>query len=178
MTRSDRFRRSLTLATFALGAAGCSHPAVGPTGGDALRTDRTEYVADRSGGGVALEIALTFTNPTGGPVNIPSCHEPYAPLLEKLVGDAWVTAYAPPQLLCLGVPVVVPAGGTLPYRFRIEGFPRGSNSFPQFEVQDVPGTYRLVWHIFEGDGSGYATGGPAAELPLEQRVSNTFRITE
>jgi hypothetical protein len=42
-----------------------------------------------------------------------------------------------------------------------------SDHYPQFMVDEVPGTYRLVWH---------SVGFKDAALPLELRVSNPFRL--
>jgi hypothetical protein len=50
----------------------------------------------------------------------------------------------------------------------------GSSYHPPFEVEEVAGTYRLVWTVFarwDPDAPG-----PQAQLPVEQRVSNPFTL--
>ena len=171
--------RSAVVTAIAVAALGCRNPLAVREGEEPIRTDRGEYVADRTGGGVSLDVVVRFTNPVAGPVNLPTCHGVHPPVLEKLVGGRWVSAYNPPVLACLGPPLVVREGDTLDYTYRIRGAPRGSNTYPQFEVPDVVGTYRLVWHIYDGDGAGYAGAeGSGRLLPLRQRVSNEFRIIE
>ena len=185
MIRSTRhFAVAALLALGAAASLGCSNSAApsSPEGAAAseapIRTDRAEYVADRAGGGVSLDIPIRYVNPTQGPVWVSTCHSVYPPTLEKLVGDAWVPAYNEPVLLCLGVPIVIQAGASYEYTFRVRASPRGTNTYPQFELESVPGTYRLVWGVYEGDGTGLAKGEEPRLLPLDQRVSNSFRIIE
>lgn len=184
---SDRLLRlavALLIAVVPVACGGSATPTgaaavVGPAGASApIRTDRAEYVADRTGGGVALDIAIRFTNPTDGPTWLSTCHGTYPPAMEKLVGGSWVRAYEPPALFCLGIPIVVPAGGTHDEVFMVRASARGSNTYPQFELEQIPGTYRLVWEIYQGDGSELARLETPRLLPFEQRVSNTFTITE
>jgi hypothetical protein len=178
MIRATRYLRPLPLAGLVALALGCSHPLAVRTGEAPIQTDRAEYVADRAEGGVQVDIPFRFTNPTRGPVNLPTCHGVHPPTLEKLVEMSWVRAYSPIVLQCLGPPFVVARGASYDYTLRLQTYRRGSNTYPQFELEIVPGTYRLVWTVFEGDGSRYATSGPGPLLPTEQRVSNSFRITE
>jgi hypothetical protein len=177
--------RTIALAArLAAAPIACSHPVAADAsaavvaGDEPIRTDRAEYVADRSGGGVSLDIPIRFVNPTQGPVWVSTCHSVYPPVLEKLVAGAWEKAYNEPVLLCLGVPIVIQAGGTYDYTFRIRAAAPGTNTYPQFEQPSVPGTYRLVWAVYEGDGSDLAREVAPRMLPLDQRVSNSFRITE
>ena len=179
-----RHTRSI-LPVLALGlvAAGCgsvdvvgigtdpSHSAAGAP----IRTDSSVYHVRTTPTGHELTIGVRFTNVTGGTAYIPTCHTPHPPVLEKLEGDRWVTAYSPVVLMCLGPPVVIPAGSSYDYTYRVLASTR-PNTYPRFEVAEIRGTYRLVWHIlgsWNPDGPEPGLGTP---LPLEQRVSNTFRI--
>jgi hypothetical protein len=50
----------------------------------------------------------------------------------------------------------------------------GSNSYPQFDVRDPRGTYRIVW---EDAVSRYDDSLPAGyQIPLEARISNRFAL--
>lgn len=173
-----RRRTLLAAALISWSAVACRHPLAVRPGEELIQTDRQEYVADRAGGGVSLDIPFRFTNATGGPVHLPTCHGVHPPALEKWVGGAWKRAYSPALLLCLGAPKVLGRGESYDYLFRVRASPRGSNTYPQFEVAEAAGTYRLVWSIFEGDGADYMTSNRPRPLPLEERVSNSFRITE
>lgn len=143
--------------------------------GTPIRTDSavyhvrtTEYFHD-------LTIEATYTNLTGKTVYIPGCHSPDPPVLEKWQEDKWVTAYAPVVLLCLGSPVIIGAGDVYAYTYRISAA-RTPNTSPRFEVAELPGTYRLVWRILSTWTPHGPEPGLGKELPLEQRISNTFEI--
>ena len=53
--------------------------------------------------------------------------------------------------------------------FTIRVFHR-PNMYPQFEVEEIAGTYRLVWSLWHA--------GATEALPLEQRISNTFEVVD
>jgi hypothetical protein len=145
--------------------------------GAPIQTDSAIYHLRTTEHAHELTIGLTYTNPTGSPVYIPTCHTPHPPVLEKWEGGEWVTAYAPVVLLCLGPPVVIGAGEVYAYRYEVSAT-RRPNTIPRFEVAELPGTYRLVWRMlgtWTPDGSEPGLG---KELPLEHRVSNTFRIVK
>jgi len=177
-----RTRRWLALAVAALaGLSGCAGDPLRP-GGDAqpenppLRTDRDEYVARTADGVTTLTIGFRYTNPTNGETYLSGCRGVHPPWLEKWEGGRWVLAYSPTALHCLDEPVVVPAGGTFDYALEVWAAPRGSNTYPQLEVAEIAGTYRLVWRVFETWTAHSGTPGLGREAPLAQRVSNTFRI--
>ena len=70
------------------------------------------------------------------------------------------------------------AGETFPYTFRVSAAPRGSNSYPQFEVDEVDGTYRLAWTVYrtwEPDGGRPGLG---EQFPREATVSNEFTLRD
>jgi hypothetical protein len=175
--------RPILFASAALGAAllaGCAGLVSPDQAGDglAIRTERTEYTVSRTGSSLVATIELTLTNGTEGRAYLATCHGVHPPYLQKRVGDRWVTAYAAAVSLCLGPPEVVEPGETYPYTFRVSAAPRGSSSHPQFEVDEVPGTYRLAWAIYrtwEPDGDGPGLG---ALFPREATVSNEFTLRE
>lgn len=145
--------------------------------GAPIQTDSTVYHLRTTENAHELTIRLNYTNPTGSPVYIPTCHTPHPPVLEKWQGDKWVTAYSPVVLLCLGPPVVIGAGEVYAYTYRVSAS-RRPNTLPRFAVAEIPGTYRLVWHILDTWTPQGSEPGLGRELPLEQRVSNTFRIAK
>lgn len=139
-----------------------------------VHTSEETYEAVSGADELTVTIPFTYTNTTGQTVYINRCQVPDPPSLQKELNGTWRTIYAPPRLLCLGPPVVVEAGS----RYEGELDVRASmdpNTQPRWETERVPGTYRLVLNVFgelEPGGSGINP------LDLEQRVSNTFAITE
>lgn len=130
----------------------------------AIQTDSAAYVLRRVGSGLQGTIGFTYSNWTGADVFAGGCRNPDPPHVEKLVGDAWVTAYAPAVLLCWSPPVRIGAGQSYRYALHIAAALPGANAGPRWEAGDVPGTYRLVWD---------ALSAPIP-LPEELRTSNTF----
>jgi hypothetical protein len=183
---SDPIRHLLTIVLLGL-ALGCSRSAPEEPGAAKpdlaaseapIQTDRAEYTLRYTEQLAEATIGVRYTNRTGSPVYLPTCHVPHPPVLEKRVGSTWVAAYRPAVLACLGPPVVIQPGATYEYTFKVVAGRPGTNSFPQFEVAEIPGTYRLVWGLlstWDPDGPGPGLG---RSLPLEQRVSNEFRIGE
>jgi hypothetical protein len=120
---------------------------------------------------------MTYTNNTGKRVYIPTCRGPQPPRLQKEVGDSWVVAFSPNILACESAPIQVDPGDSYPYTFRILAGMPGSSFAPRWAVSEVPGTYRVLWEIVTdviGNPSRpEATRNP---LPVEQSISNTFRL--
>lgn len=147
-----------------------------PSGEDAaIQTDRLEYVLTPSERLIETSIHLTYTNRTGAAVHIHSCGGPQPPRLEKQEQGRWVTALEPVMDLCLGLPITVAAGATYVHEYRLTAGVPGTTAFPHFEVASIPGTYRLVWDLYHEAVPG---SPPTGLLPLRERVSNEFRLTE
>ena len=145
--------------------------------GAPIQTDSVVYHVRTTASSYEMVMDLRYTNPTRGRVYISTCHTPHPPVLEKWEGGEWVTAYAPVVLLCLGPPVVIERGERYRYTYRIMAA-RRPNAAPRWSVAEIPGTYRLEWHLlgtWTPDGSEPGLG---KLLPIEQRISNTFRIEQ
>jgi len=176
--------RGLTVVALAALACG-GGPATGPDArmdrraAAPIQTDRPVYaLGPGPSGGVEVTIGLRYENATGGPAYIPTCHGVHPPELQKRVGSSWVTVYSPVVLLCLGPPVVVQPGGVYTYAYRVVAYPRGGDMYPQFELDETPGTYRLAWGIYETWTPDGPEPGLGRLLPLAARVSNEFQLTE
>ncbi|HEX8271387.1 MAG TPA: hypothetical protein VF615_01975 [Longimicrobiaceae bacterium] len=172
-------RRTL-FATAALGAllgcAGLVQP--DDESGLVIRTARTEYIVARSGQSLDTSIDFTLTNRTDGPAYLVTCRGVHPPVLEKRVGDRWMTAYAAPVLQCLGPPEVVEPGETYPYTFRVSAALPGTSSYPKFEAGAVAGTYRLAWTVYRTWEPGSGRPGLGEQFPREAAVSNEFTLRE
>lgn len=137
-----------------------------------IQTSKEVYTVERSEHALEVVIPITFENRTGQTTYINTCKIPSPPALQKWIKGQWRTVYSAIVLLCLGPPVVIDAGETYRYTFRMHASLR-PNTYPKFEAEEVEGTYRLIWGIH----TSYENGGPADSLlPLEKRVSNTFRL--
>lgn len=178
---------ALLLAATLASAAGCARPdLLGPgdqaqgqaptTSGAPLQTDRASYRLDTTSRGHQLDIDFTFTNPTGRRVYVPTCRTPHPPGLEKWQNGAWVRAYSPVVLECLGPPLVIEPGAAYAGTLSIHAGRAGTRQYPQFQVESIPGTYRLVWNVLGNWAPDGPEPGLGTPLPLEQRVSNNFRI--
>lgn len=142
-----------------------------------IRTDSAVYHVRTTPYTYELAIGVTYSNATGKPVFIPSCHGPTPPVLEKWEEGRWVRAYDPPVELCLGPPVVIEAGQVYAYTYNIHAA-RLPNAIPKFEVAEIPGTYRLRWRLLGTWAPDGPEPGLGEELALEHSISNTFRISK
>ena len=139
---------------------------LGPGG---VAVDSSSYHITASEAWAEVVIPVTFTNPMGGEVRIPSCHSPYPPVLEKLTENGWVVAYRPVVLLCITPPVRVRSGEQYQMLYHvIAGL--APNTGPRFQVPELTGTYRVNWQALR-TSSGSA-------LPEEARVSEPFELVE
>jgi hypothetical protein len=147
-----------------------------------IQTERTSYTVERGesrdpdgtlyGRYIRVAIRLRYTNSTDRPIYLPTCNGINPPLMEKKQGGGWVIAYAPIVPACLGPPEVIQPGKTFEYEYQVEGYAPGGRVMPQFNTE-VPGTYRLVWDAYASRNSN-----PEHMLPLEERISNEFELTE
>jgi hypothetical protein len=143
-----------------------------------ITTDRESYRVRRTAEAIEIDIVTTFTNHTSDTVRLHPCGPQSQPafMLEKWVDGAWTPAYnqACPAILMLDPPRVAPhAQRTDTARVRAMLAP---NAMPRFEAEPIAGSYRVVY--VQAYRSWSPNEGPGELLPLEQRVSNTFRIDE
>lgn len=142
-----------------------------------ITTDRESYRLRRTAEALEVDIITTFTNHTNDTVRLHPCGQSQPSfMLEKWVDGAWRPAYsqACPAILMLDPPGVAPhAARTDTARVRAM---LASNAMPRFETEPVAGSYRLVY--VQAYRTWRPNDGSGELLPLEQRVSNTFRIEE
>lgn len=157
---------------------------VADTGGAALvrdaeaafQTDHLSYTLVTTPKGVEGEIAVVFTNRTGGPVFFVNCNGFPSLVMEQQLGDHWVLAWGPATQDCLSAPITVEPNQEYHAVVHVFGAHPGTNMAPTFPVETTPGVYRLVWHdvLRTYDPNAFPHHGEA--LPVEQRISNRFRI--
>lgn len=171
------------LTPAALGAlllAGCAG-LLAPEGdgtGLSIRTERAEYTVSRGERTLETTIGLRLTNGTGGPAYLATCHGVHPPLLEKRVGDRWVTVYAQTIPLCLGAPKVLEPGEAFPYTLHVSAGVAGSGVSPRFGVDEVEGTYRLAWTVYRTWEPDRRRPEPGEPFPRERTVSNEFTLRD
>lgn len=143
-----------------------------------ITTDQRSYRPRRTAEALELDIVTTFTNRTTDTVRLHPCGRSSQPAfsLEKWVDGAWRPAYAQAcaAILMLDPPKVAP-GASRTDTARVRAMLR-ANAMPRFETDPIAGEYRLVYA--QAYGSWHPNEGGGELLPLEQRVSNTFRIDE
>jgi hypothetical protein len=136
-----------------------------------IRTDEKIYKVEVTPQSVKFMINYSYVNRTGDTVYLPTCVRPYRPLLEKKVEGRWMSAASSFEFMCVGPPVVIGPGETYQDSFQVEAFLPGNKIVPELkvDVREIEGVYRLV-HAFEGRDH--------RRLPLEDRISNEFKITK
>jgi hypothetical protein len=173
--------RAVAAAVLVLSAGACSQIADIETlastsfeSSSALRTDSAVYTVRAGPQVYAVDIGVIFTNPLNRPVAVPACHNHYRPLLQKRVDGEWITAYAPVELMCITAPHVIGPHETYRFIFAVRPGMPDSNTWPRFETQEIPGTYRLLWFVgMHAPNTDTGVGQPLAE---EHRTSNTFEL--
>ena len=140
--------------------------------GPLLQTRQLEYVLAGDGRGWATEIDYEYTNSSDETVYLVNCNGSFALVLERLDGDEWKIAWAPVLLACLSAPITIRPGEVFQDTLRVWGSPPGTNTAPQFALQDPDGVYRIVW---VDALSSFQDRLPFGErIPLSRRVSNRF----
>ncbi len=147
-----------------------------------ITMDRDSYQAELGeltvGGEVIwyldFTILMTYTNRSDRPVYMGMCGGPFVPVLERLVNGSWETAYSPPQTACGGVGNRIDPGEVYSdYRFQVLGHDRKSDVRPSWLPDEVDGSYRVHWFLSLFTEPDWR----ADQVPLEERVSNTFQLT-
>jgi hypothetical protein len=149
--------------------------ATDPTSLPLLQTDGDTYPFVGTASGLSVSIPYTFTNRTGGSVYLGNCRGSFALHLERAVGDVWQTAWSPILAACLSPPIVIAADEVWTGTLHVEGGTPDGNTWPRFDVTDPAGTYRLVWDAAVGWYKDDPSSG--VSLPLRERISNTFELT-
>ena len=167
--------RGLALALAGMACVDLTGPEVHPGLLPLFRTESAQYELRKVRDGREVTIDVEFTNHTKQTVYFVNCLGDTRPRLQKQVGDAWVTVWAPITFSCLSQPVTVVPGGTYQSEVRIFGADANTNIVPKFAGTDLNGTFRLGWSGLVHD---YHDGPPFGEpLPVDYRVSNTFTLT-
>ncbi len=131
-----------------------------------IQTSGSAYtLVDNGLGDYEQTIPWTFTNTSPSVIFVYQCFG----RLEKQQGSAWVVAY---RVICpqSATSNPVPAGGSFTGRLDVIAC-RVPNCLPRFEVDPIPGVYRLVVGLFS---SVTAQGAPIVKdsLAVELRRSN------
>lgn len=138
-----------------------------------VQTDRSAYVLS-DGPSREATIVTTLRAPADQTLYIMNCNGATGVTLQRKVGEEWVYARLVAMNACLSPPIVVAPGEehTASIELREDA---GSMSGASGANMLESGIYRVVWSgvltSFDSDVRGF---GP--ELPLEQRVSEPFRI--
>lgn len=167
--------RVLTLAaTLAATIAACDSPTANNPGPN-VQTGASSYAVEDLSFGRVIPVDVTFTNTLSETVYIGDCGG-MPSRLEKRLGLRWVLVGGEGTLDCGGTTAVLEPGETHSRTIRYYGMPRGSNSYPQFETDDLPGQYRIVFTEIAVDRTETDLIGRL--IPHELRTSNTFTVVD
>ena len=148
-----------------------------PLAAPAVAVERDTYRVQRVADGLQLTIVATFTNRTADTIVLHPCFpRGQAVVLEKWVAGDWTLAF---DQFCLDIldrraPRLAP--GDIRQDTMLVSASLRPNTFPRFELETVPGLYRMVY--WKAHGPARADGRLAAPLPKDLRVSNAFRVVE
>jgi hypothetical protein len=142
----------------------------------AFQTDSLEYTLSHEPWGYDATIGFTFKNPTADSVFVVNCRSLWQFHLEKYEAGGWIPAYQPSLPGCLSPAIIISPLSEAQASVRIIAGYRGTNLYPQFEVESIEGVYRIVWKQVVHSFVMYPTSwGP--DIPFEHRISNRFVLT-
>jgi hypothetical protein len=157
------------------GAAGEQPDAAPAPGGEPIRTSAAEYTMTRGSQGYEVRIPFVFTNRTSDTVYVVNCNGATALELQREQNGAWTTVWSPVLPACLSEPIRIAGGAEYAGTVDVWAGDRDSDTYPQFDVDDLDGEYRIRWggvhSSYDPDGSPFGI-----DVPEAQRVSNTFRL--
>jgi hypothetical protein len=174
-------RLSATLAASSVLLAGCDGfgalALASDEDGIEFRTDDAQYTLVIEDGVGRVQIPFTYENHAGRTLHVVNCNGAAPPALEKLEGGRWVLAYAPAVPACLSPAIRIPDGHTYRDTVYVEAAVPASRHRQSFEVDDIEGTYRLVWSgvLYDFDPEHYPFG---EEVEPELRRSAEFFIDD
>lgn len=145
--------------------------------GVVFRTIDSRYTLAIQDGVAKLEIPFTYANHTGRTLHVVNCNGFAPPVLEKREGNRWVLAFAPAVPACLSPAIRIKDGDTYQDTLYIEAAVPARRDRQSFEVDEIEGTYRLVWHgvLYDFDPDRYPFG---KEVELELRTGQEFSIDD
>ena len=155
------------LATVASCSTGPSSDTVPP-----LQTEQVEYrLSDDGAGDYDLVIPWTYKNRQHTATYYDRCGS----RLEKNVGDAWILAFRPVCAATGSLIDTILPGQQLGRSFQVHACYL-SNCAPSFEVNPIPGTYRVVAGFYATVVIQAGSTLLQDSLPTNARRSNSFQI--
>ena len=176
--RGARTRAPLPLALGLLLLTGCpaGEPETTPTVDEGpVVVEGRSHTLRATQEGWEGEIPFAYHNVTDRTISLLNCRGGFGLHLEKREEGGWVRAWEPARELCLSPPIEIPPGERHEHTLHVFGARPDANAIPRFEVDDIPGTYRIVitsaYWDYDHDGP------PWGEMPpLELRVSGPFEL--
>jgi hypothetical protein len=154
--------------TFLLGIM--SLPTLGNVQNSSVASIQTEYKHYFASTYTTLEIQTVYTNPFDHPVYLPGCRG-ITKGIEKLIDNEWVYIY--PSHFACGTKPIPQVNANATY---IDSFINWNEIFYVNPGFIIDGEYRIVWEVYSSLDDEKEYVNRETRLPLEQRISNTFRI--
>jgi hypothetical protein len=175
-------RAHAVLAAGSVLLAGCAQVALLGLAADdrdgvEFRTRDDRYTLSITAGVATLDIAFTFENHTGRTLHVVNCNGIAPPALEKREGDRWVLAYVPAVPACLSPPIRIEDGDIYQGTLHVDAAVPASPHRQSFEVDDIEGTYRLLWDgvLYDFNPNRFPFG---EDVDVELRTSESFFIDD
>jgi hypothetical protein len=143
--------------------------AAAPESGPTVLTDSLSYGLRDSAGHFRVDIGATIANRSKNVIYFDtSCGNGR---LDKRIGGGWRQAYAMacPLESDLSILVALAPGESQWHTYRV--WANRSDGNPRFEVDTIPGVYRIVYRIYSG-----ADAERSQLLPEDERASNQFTL--
>lgn len=140
-----------------------------------IATDRAVYHLVARPEMYEFTMAFTYKNPLRAAVQLPGCGLFGSPYLQRWVDGEWIDAwYAVEQSCAIEPPIELGPGEALTDTIVVHSG-RVDYMMPKFRIEPIEGFYRLVLANVERSAASSSAGQP---IPLSQRVSAPFRISE
>jgi hypothetical protein len=126
---------------------------------------------------LVARIGISFTNPTGDTLRVlERCQDGPWMILEREVEGGWIQAWESAGPACIGLYREVPPGAGYDDTVHFFGGLRGSDHWPQFELDLLDGVYRLRWVEVVREFDPFAPAPQVEPVPEPLRVSNRFHL--
>ena len=126
---------------------------------------------------LVARIGISFTNATGDTIRVlERCQDGPRMILEREVEGGWLQAWESAGPACIGLYREVPPGSGYQDTVDFFGGLRGSDHWPQFELDDLDGVYRLRWVEVVREFDPFAPVPQVEPIPERLRISNRFHL--
>jgi hypothetical protein len=141
-----------------------------------IRTSEAVYRVAGAGPEWQLGVVARYTNRGSVPVYMEHAGaKPPAFHVERLEAGVWRPAGSPVKVLVASPPTRLSPGDTRTDTLTL--IVRNGPGNPGFTIEGIPGTFRLVYELYRTSTPEGVVSSLSDSLPIEERASNPFQIT-